>query len=65
MRNRLRGALQIAAVLLFAVLLWRFFPYAASFVEGAALNLRRFWWVILLLILGGWAVWVLSKRNPL
>ena len=59
-----RAALQIGAVVVFAVGLWFLFPYAARFVEGAAVSLRRFWWVILLFVMTGWAVWTLSKRNP-
>jgi hypothetical protein len=64
MSKRLRGFIQVAVVFLFAFLLWRFFPFAAQFVEGAALNIRRFWWLILLIILSSWVIWVMRKRNP-
>ncbi|OFZ79587.1 MAG: hypothetical protein A2583_13385 [Bdellovibrionales bacterium RIFOXYD1_FULL_53_11] len=64
MRRRLRVAIQIAVLVVFALVLWRIFPYVAVFIEGAALNIRRFWWIVLLIALGIWLYWVLRSRNP-
>jgi hypothetical protein len=61
--KRVRNLLQVATVLAIAAALWRFFPIAVEFAEGAALSIRRFWWLILLVLLAGWSAWVLSKRN--
>ncbi|HLE00832.1 MAG TPA: hypothetical protein VJB59_11265 [Bdellovibrionota bacterium] len=60
----MRRFLQALTLVLFAVLLWRFFPVAIRFVEAAALNLRVFWWLVLLVALITWVIWVWSKRNP-
>lgn len=65
MRRGFRNFIQISSVLLVAFLLWYFFPVFVAFLEGAALSIRRFWWVVLLIGLSVWAVWVLKKRNPL
>jgi len=62
--GKLRKLIQIAVIAGFAFLLWRFFPFAVGFLEGAAFSIRRFWWVVLLILLGSWLYWVLSKRNP-
>lgn len=59
-----RSLIQIGTVIAFAAALWLAFPFVARYIEGAALSLRRFWWVILLFVMTGWAVWTLSKRNP-
>lgn len=63
MNKRIRGVFQVAGVILFALLLWRAFPIVVAFIEGAALNIRRFWWLILLIVLSAWVSWVLKKRN--
>lgn len=39
------------------------FPWAAEFLEGAALGVREFWWVILIIVLSGFAVKSLKKKN--
>ena len=64
MNKRLRKFLQIGGLTLFAFLLWLFFPFAIGFVEAAALNLRRFWWIVLLVALSVWLIWTSRKRNP-
>jgi hypothetical protein len=62
MNPRARAALQL--LILAAViggLLW-LFPKAYAFVERAAVELRYFWWLILLLLLGLWLIWGLGRK---
>ncbi|MCM2324583.1 MAG: hypothetical protein NDJ90_15090 [Oligoflexia bacterium] len=63
-QRRLRAAAQLLVLLLVAAGLWLAFPVVAQFLEAAALNLRRFWWVVLLLGLGVWLIWTSRQRNP-
>ncbi len=63
MNRLLRSLLQILAVVAFAIALFRFFPVVAAFVEGAALGIREFWWVILGLVLTVWLFIVFRSRN--
>ena len=39
------------------------FPSALEFVELAARELRYFWWLILLVVLGGWLLWGFRRRG--
>lgn len=63
MKRQFQGILQLGFLLLIVAVLIRFFPLAISAAEAAALGIRQFWWMILVVSLGGWLVWVLSKRN--
>ena len=63
MRRQYQVLFSILGVVLFAVVLGFIFPRVMIFVEGAALSILRFWWVVLIVALGSWAVWVLNKRN--
>lgn len=63
MNWRRRQWLQLIGLLLVAVVLWFAFPFLAVFVEGAALNIRRFWWLILLVSLGIWVWWTFAKNR--
>jgi len=38
------------------------FPRALGFVEMAARELRYFWWLILLVVLGIWFIWGLGRK---
>ncbi|MGK5086201.1 hypothetical protein WDW86_01475 [Bdellovibrionota bacterium FG-2] len=63
---KFRGILQILFLVGFVLLLLRFFPLVVRLGDAAALGVRgvvEFWWVVLLLALGGWLIWVLRKRN--
>jgi hypothetical protein len=62
MSPRLRALLQLAALLGVIVILFLLFPRAFAFVEMAARELRYFWWLILLVALGGWLIWGASRR---
>lgn len=63
MQSQLRGFLQLVFLFAIVFLLIRFFPFVVRIGEAAAMGLRQFWWVVLILALGGWLVWVLRKRN--
>lgn len=63
MQSQLRGILQLIFLIAFVILLIRFFPFVVRIGEAAAIGLLQFWWVVLILALGGWLVWVLRKRN--
>lgn len=63
MNRQLRGLLQLAFLIAVVFALLRLFPLILRFSEAAAMGLREFWWAILALILGGWLLWVLRKRN--
>lgn len=63
MNRKLRGFVQIFFLAAFVFLLIRFFPIAIRVTEAAALGLREFWWLVLILSLAIWLVFVLRKRN--
>jgi hypothetical protein len=62
MNPRLRAGLQILVLLAVLVALVMIFPAAFRFVEMAALELRYFWWVILLVALAIWLIWGLGRK---
>lgn len=59
-----RTLFQVGLPIALAVILFAVFPATLRFVEGAAISLLRFWWVLLAFGLIGWVVWMLQKRNP-
>jgi hypothetical protein len=61
--RRTRVAFQILVPAGLAVAAILVFPGIMVFVEGAALSLRRFWWLVLIVAMGSWLAWMLSKRN--
>lgn len=63
MNPRLIAFLKALALVLVAVILLAFFPAALGFVEGAARNLARLWWLILLLALACWLIWGLGRKR--
>jgi len=62
MNPRLRAAFQVSVLLAVLVLLLLLFPAAFRVVEMAALELRYFWWVILLVALAIWLVWGVGRK---
>ena len=62
MNPRLRAALQFGVLLAVLVVLVRIFPATFRFVEMAALELRYFWWVILLAALAIWLIWGIGRK---
>jgi hypothetical protein len=63
-RVRVRTALAVVIPIGLAIALIVAFPAVARFAEGAALSLRRFWWLVLIGALAGWLAWTLRSRNP-
>jgi hypothetical protein len=64
MRQPHRNVLQAAFLILFALLLIRFFPFVVRIGEVAALGLREFWWGVLILAMAVWLLWAFRKRRP-
>ena len=62
MNPRTRAAIQIGILLAVVVALVLLFPRAYAFAEMAARELRYFWWLILLVALGGWLIWGLGRK---
>ena len=60
----MQAGLTAGGVIVLAIVLCVIFPSVARVVEGAAMDLRRFWWLVLVVGLGLWTVWVIKKRNP-
>jgi len=44
-----------------AVGLFVLFPHAFAFVEAAALNAMRLWWLVLLVVLAIWLIWGVGR----
>ncbi|KAF0178382.1 MAG: hypothetical protein FD161_1931 [Limisphaerales bacterium] len=62
MNPQLRAALRWLVLVAVLVLLALLFKPVLAFVEMAALELRYFWWLILLVALAVWLIWGLGKR---
>ena len=63
MNPRALAVIKLLTVMLVIGLLVLLFPPALRFVEMAALELRYFWWLILLLLLAGWLIWGLGSKK--
>ncbi len=57
-RAALRWLVLVAVLVLLAVL----FKPVLAFVEMAALELRYFWWLILLVALAVWLIWGVGRK---
>lgn len=62
MNPRVRAGLQLLVLLITGVLLVMFFPAALRFAEGAAMELRYLWWLVLLVALGCWLIWGATRK---
>lgn len=62
MNPRVRAALRWLVLLGVLVLLALLFKPVLAFVEMAALELRYFWWLILLVALAGWLIWGVGRK---
>lgn len=62
MNSRLRGLIRLLVLLAVLVLLFLAFPLAFKFAEGAARNVMRLWWLILLAGLGIWLIWGVGRK---
>ena len=63
MSPRARASWQVGTLVLVALGLLLLFPRALAFVELAARELRYFWWLILLLVLGIWLIWAGRRKS--
>jgi type VI protein secretion system component VasK len=54
---------KLVGLVILVVFLILLFPPVLEFAEGAAGELRFFWWLILLLILALWLIWGLGKKK--
>jgi hypothetical protein len=63
MNPRLRAALQLLVLIGIVALLFLIFPRTLAFVELAARELRYLWWLVLLIVLGGWLIWSAGRRR--
>ncbi|MDI1251164.1 MAG: hypothetical protein PSV13_20040 [Lacunisphaera sp.] len=63
MNPRLKAGLQLLVLLIAAVVLMMIFPSALRFAEGAAMELRALWWLVLLVALGVWLIWGTTRKS--
>ena len=63
MNRQYIAALKILAVAIAILALVFLFPKALEFVEGAAVEARYLWWLILLLALAAWLIWGLGSKK--
>lgn len=62
MNPRVRAALRWLVLIAVLVLLAVLFKPVLAFVEMAALELRYFWWLILLVALAVWLIWGVGRK---
>jgi hypothetical protein len=62
MTPRQRAIAQICVLAGICLLLFLFFPPALAFAEAAAREIRVLWWLILLVALGLWLIWGVSRK---
>jgi len=63
MKPRWIALLKVAVLMVVLAGLILFFPRAYEFVAMAARDLRYFWWLVLLLLLGVWLIWGLGAKR--
>lgn len=62
MNPQVRAALRWLVLVAVLVLLALLFKPVLAFVEMAALELRYFWWLILLVALAVWLIWGIRRK---
>lgn len=62
MNPQVRAALRWLVLIAVLVLLALLFKPVLAFVEMAALELRYFWWLILLVALAVWLIWGMGRK---
>lgn len=62
MNSRWRALLRLGLLLIIILSLFFIFPKALAFVEMAAIELRYFWWLILLVGLAIWLIWGVGRK---
>ena len=63
MNPRYAFVFKLLAALLVILGLALLFPPVMKFVEAAAMELRYFWWLVLLLLLAVWLIWGLGRKK--
>jgi hypothetical protein len=63
MNPRLAFLIKLLSALALIVVLALLFPPVMKFVEGAASELRYFWWLVLLLLFACWLIWGLGRKR--
>ncbi len=63
MNPQVRAALRWLILVGVLVLLALLFKPVLAFVEMAALELRYFWWLILLVALAVWLIWGVGRKS--
>ena len=63
MNPRFAFVFKLLGALLVIVILALLFPPVMRFVEMAALELRYFWWLVLLLLFAAWLIWGLGRKK--
>lgn len=62
MNPQVRAALRWLVLIAVLVVLALLFKPVLAFVEMAALELRYFWWLILLVALAVWLIWGIGRK---
>lgn len=62
MNPQVRAALRWLVLIIVLVMLALLFKPVLAFVEMAAVELRYFWWLILLVALAIWLIWGIGKK---
>ncbi|MSU28033.1 MAG: hypothetical protein EXS27_08965 [Pedosphaera sp.] len=62
MNPQVRAALRWLVLIAVLVVLALLFKPVLAFVEMAALELRYFWWLILLVALAVWLIWGVGRK---
>lgn len=62
MNPQVRAALRWLVLVAVLVVLALLFKPVLAFVEMAALELRYFWWLILLVALAVWLIWGVGRK---
>ena len=62
MNPRFRALIRALILVGVVIALFLMFPGALKFAEMGALELRYFWWLILLVALACWLIWGFRKR---
>jgi hypothetical protein len=58
-----RAVARLTVLLVVLVALALLFKPVLIFVEMAAVELRYFWWLILMLALAGWLIWGVGRKS--
>jgi len=63
MNPKFKKFLNVVLLILVGILLIRIFPLVFRLVEGMAMEIGRFWWVVLILVVVGFVFFVMKKQK--